>query len=473
MTHLHTRASITVLVVVFTGIFLVVLSSLASFILSVNRGQVYTQQKSEAFNLAEAGLLYYRWLLSHYPGNTTNHTGNAGPYVIPYSDPENGVVGTYTLMVTGNTSCGLVQSIDVTSVGKPSDAPGVSVTLSSRYAQSSVAAYSYIVGSSVWAGADRVINGPYHSNGGVRMDGSANAPVSSSLSTWDCTSSFGCNPSQHTAPGVVGSGPNQYLWTYPKPQVDFNSISANFNSLKGVATSTGLYLTRYSTTGNPHVGYHLIFNNNGTITVRRVTSVTALTVTPVNSGDPSTDYTLINNESLYQTLTIPQTCGLVFVEDNAWIEGTISKKVTLVVANVTTPGILPDVVLHGNLVYTTTDGSVGLTVIGSHNILIAPDSPQNMTLNGIFVAQSGAFGRNYYATNGCPNAYEPRASLTIFGTTVSNLRTGTAWINGCSQGNNAGYLSRTDAFDRSNMTNPPPFTPNTSTQWKIVDWQQR
>ncbi|MBU6214309.1 hypothetical protein KGM48_00480 [Patescibacteria group bacterium] len=469
MKNFFSRGSITLLVLVFAGIFVTVILSLTTFVLTVNRAQSVTQERGEAFDLAEAGIQYYRWLLQHYPGDITNHTGHGGPYVTTYADPEGGSTGTYTLSVTGNSSCGIVQSIDVTSIGSPSDAPGVIATISARYAEPSVAAYSYIIGSSVWAGADRVINGPYHSNGGIRMDGVSNAPVTSSLSTWDCDANFGCTPEQKLAPGVVGSGAKPQFWSYPTPQVDFAAISSNFGTLKTAAQTNGLYLPRYSTSKNPHNGYHLIFNANGTVTVRRVSKITTLAVIPVNSTNSSSDYTLINTETAYQTLSLPAQCGLIFVEDNAWIEGTIPQKVTLVVANATTPGVLPDVVLHNNITYAATDGSDGLTVIGAHDILIAPDSPQVMTLNGVFVAQSGAFGRNYY---GCPSAYEPRTSLTILGTTVSNLRTGTAWEWGCGA-TNAGYLSRIDSYDRQNMKNPPPFTPNTSTQWQIVDWEQK
>lgn len=462
------KGSIMLLVIVFGGIFFTLLTALSSFVIVGNRAQEVAQARANAFGIAEAGLDYYRWFLSHFPGNTTNGTGQPGPYVKSYSDPEAGVAGTYTLSITGNSSCGIVQSIDVTSKGVPSDMPNVSSTLVGRYAAPSVAAYSYIVGSSVWAGADRIINGPYHTNGGIRMDGTANAPVSSSLSTWDCTTNFGCSPANHTAPGVVGNGNNQDLWDYPTPQMNFEGIAANFSSLKSTAVASGIYLSRYSSTSgsNMHRGYHLIFNSNGTVTVKRVSSVVTLTVTPVNSSNGSSDYTLISSESTYQTYTLPVNCGLIFVEDNTWIEGTVPSKVTVVAAGVIDSNFKPDIVLRGNIVYGVTDGTDGLTVIGAHDILVAPDSPQNMTLNGIFVAQSGAFGRNYY---GCSNAYEPRGTLTILGTTVSSLRTGTRWVGGC----NAGYQLRIDAFDRQNSTNPPPFTPITSTQWQFVDWQQK
>jgi hypothetical protein len=91
-----------------------------------------------------------------------------------------------------------------------------------------------------------------------------------------------------------------------------------------------------------------------------------------------------------------------------------------------------------------------------------------MTLNGIFVAQGGAFGRNLYS---CPGTYEPKGTLTILGTTVSNLRTGTRWVNGCSSGD-AGYQTRIDAYDRNLSTDPPPFTPQTSTDYQFVDWRE-
>jgi hypothetical protein len=465
------RGTTTLLVIVFGAIFFTLLLALSGFVLAQNRLQDVTRDKIEAFTVAEAGLEYYRWFLSHFPGNTTNGTGLPGPYVTTYADPESGVAGTYTLSVTSNSACGSVQSIDVTSVGVPDDAPTRKSTLYARYAAPSVAAYSYIVGSSVWAGSDRIINGPYHSNGGVRMDGTANAPVSSSLSTWNCTNNFGCSPSQSSAPGVVGSGTNQTLWAYPTPQLDFAGISANFSSLKTTAIASGLYLARYSATSgnNSHRGYRLTFNSNGTVTVRRVSSVTSLNVTPVNSTKGSTDYTLISAESVFQTLTIPSGCGLIFVEDNLWVDGVVPSKVTLVAAGVINPSFTPDIVITNNLTYGATDGSDGLTVIGARDILIAPNAPSTLTLNGIFIAQSGAFGRNLYS---CSGSYEPKGTLTILGTTVSNLRTGTKWLNGCGSGDHAGYQTRIDGFDRQNATNPPPFTPNTSTQWQFVDWQQ-
>jgi hypothetical protein len=462
---------IMLLSLVFGAIFLGVLTALTGVAVTQFRAQTYASGKARALTLAESGLEYYRWFLAHNPGNLTNGTGSPGPYTLTQYDPEGGVIGATELTVTGNTSCGEVTSIDLKAVGIPNDSSGARRTITARYAQPSVAEFSYVLNSSVWAGSDRVINGPYHANGGIRMDGTANAPVTSSLETWLCTSDFGCGTNQ-TVAGVFGGGSNSGLWSYPKPQVDFGGIAADFSSLKARAQSSGLYFARFSS-GNANGaaywrGYHMVFSSNGTVTVRRVTSTNALTVQPVNPADSTTDRTRIQNSTNLGTYTIPSSCGLIFVEDNVWVEGTIPSKVTLVAANVTTTGVAPNAMLPDNIIYA--NDTAGLTLIAENNVLITADSPDTMTLNGVFIAQEGAFGRNYYS--GCPSQYEPRNSLTIYGTTVSNKRTGTKWVDGCGWGDDAGYQTRVDAYDRRLATDPPPFTPTISTDYQFVDWRE-
>jgi hypothetical protein len=462
--------------IVFGAIFLTVLGALTSFVLTENRARNANDTQSRALAIAEAGLEYYRWHLAHFPTDMQNGTGAAGPYTINYNDPEGGSIGNIQLTVTGNTSCNQITSVDIQSKGTTSGSPAYTKTIFARYARPTVATYSYILNSSVWAGSDRVILGPYHSNGGIRMDGSANSPVTSSLSTWSCTPSFGCTPTT-TKSGVFGTGTNQNLWDYPTPQVDFAAISANFSNLKATATSSGLYFATNGNASSGGRGYHLIFNGNGTVTVRTVSSAVSIVSIPVDgtSNSPVADYTVINNEANLGTYTIPANCGLIFVEDDVWVEGTIDTKVTLVAADVTNSGVTPTAVLKNNITYSTYTGTAGLTLIAENNVLVAANSPSTMTLNGIFIAQSGAFGRNLYLNNSqsnCNATYEPRTSLTILGTTVSNKRTGTKWLNGCAAGD-AGYQTRVDSFDRTISTNAPPFTPAVSTEYQFVDWREQ
>lgn len=473
MTPTPHKGYLMLLALIFGSIFLTVFGGLSMYVLSENRLQSRNASLAEAFSLAEAGLEYYKWRLAHYPDDVQNGTGIPGPYTVSYDDPETGVAGTYTLSINGNTMCGQLTSVDITSVGSPSDAPGVSRTLRARYARPSVGTYSYILNDSVWAGADRTILGPYHSNGGVRMDGAANSPVTSSLNTWSCTSTYGCSPTQHNAPGVVGSGPNQDLWSYPTPQVDFSAIAADFGTLKTLAQTNGIYYGRYSSGTNQNNesywrGYRLVFNANDTVSVYRVHDLTNLGVTPVNPADDTDDWALINDDDFYQTRTIPANCGLIFIEDNVWVEGTIPSKITLVAANVVNANVAPNAYLLDDIEYEVQDGTDGLTLIAENNVLISPSAPNSMNLNGIFIAQGGAFGMNAY--DSCTYA-DKTGTLTILGTTVSNKRTGTKWTSYCG-GYAKGFQNRVDSYDRRIASDPPAFTPVVSSDYQFVDWRE-
>lgn len=465
--------------IVYGSIFLAVLGALSGYVLTQSKIQSNETASARATAIAEAGLEYYRWFLAHYPNDIQNGTGQPGPYVIPYADPEGGETGTIELAIQANSACGTVTSVDIESTGIPAESPTITSTLVARYAKPTVARYSYVLNATTWAGPDRIIQGPYHSNGGVRMDGTSNSTVTSSLESWLCNSNFGCSPTQ-TVGGVSGNGSDASLWAYPVPQVDFAGIAADFTALKNKALASGRYLPRFSSATRTNAasywhGYRLIFNANGTVTVRRVSSTTRLDSQQINEAEEIAnldDRTLISNDTAYTTLTLPSDCGLIFVEDHVWIEGVVDGKFTVVAANVSNPGVAPNAMLRGNITYENTDGSDGLTVIAENNVLITPDSPQNMTLNGIFVAQGGALGRNRY---NCSSAYEPRGTLTILGTTVSNLRTGTQWKNACSSWWNvwdAGYANRIDVYHRALANDPPAFTPEVSGDYEFIDWRQ-
>lgn len=404
-----TRGSILILVLVFGSIFFVILTSLASFVLAENRAQDALIGKAESFSIAEAGLTYYAWFLSHFPTDFQNGTGHAGPYVVNYIDPEGGAMGSYTLDILGSSACGSTQTVDISSKGVSARLPNISSTLVARYGTQSVAAYKQIVN-----------------------DGSM-------------------------------------------PQINFSNLTPDYDALQSVAQANGIFIPRHELPQEPHLGYHLIFNSNGTVTVNKVTEVTTLhTVQFVGSNKFSNDFTLIGQESFYQTLTIPADCGIIFVEDNTWIEGDIPGKVTLVVSSGTGEGSAPDVILHGNITYTGASGSSGLTVMSEHNIMIAPDAPQNMTVNGIFVATQGYFGRNNYAypSGGCTGLYEPRGTLTILGTIVSNTAPRTLWPDACGYGVDAGYQIQNHSPDSQIAANPPPFTPATSPVRQFINWKQ-
>jgi hypothetical protein len=459
---------------VFGSVFLVIVSSLAGFLLINKKIALEKETRERAVNIAEAGLDYYRWHLAHFPNDIKDGTNAAGPYVHTYVDPEGGTVGTFSLTINGNQECGQTTTIDISSTGTANDNPLYTRTITGRYTRPSVAEYSYIVNTNVWAGADRVITGKYHSNGGVRMDGSNNSTVESSVSTWQCTSSFGCSGTQ-TKNGVFGAGSNPALWKYPVPQIDFAGITVDLTAMKTYAKNNGgLYFGPVGGESGKR-GYHAIFKADGTVDVYKVTNVTQ--VMGYNDADGwQQEGNIIAAETFLGNYAIPTACSLVFFEDKLWIEGVIKGKVTVASADVSQPNYDADVVLKGNITYAANDGTDGLTVLAENDVTIPLTSPDTMMLYGIFIAQKGRYGRNYYTTSGSnqvPSAYDAytqRSSLTTVGTIVSNGRTGTQWT--CGGTFCGGYQTRIDSYDGRLSSAPPPFTPYTSTDYKFVEWRE-
>ncbi len=457
-----------ILTLVFGAILFSLMVTFIGFIALEGRAQSAKVSKERALNVAEAGLDYYKWYLSHFPDDVTNGTTTPGPYIHSYEDPETGEIGEFSLDIDGRIVCGDIASIDIHSTGTLASAPGISRTVFGRYARPTVSEFAYIINSNVWAGPDRVIIGPYHSNGGIRMDGMNSSTVSSGVDDWLCTSSFGC--SNTTEDGVFGAGPNSALWNFPSPPINFTGLSVDLSLMKTKAQGSGRY---FAPSGN--YGYHIVFKNNGTFDLYRVTNTQNIQGY-TTEADWQYERHIITAQTFVANYTIPSACSVIFVEDKLWIDGVVSGKVTVAAANVITAGVAPDLILEGNITYTTTDGSAGLLAIGEGSVLIPLDSPDNMVLNGIFAAQTGRFGRNHYTTSGShevPSAldtYVIQSSLTVNGTIVSNGREGTKWLSGATV--TSGYQNRFNSYDRKLVSSPPPLTPHTSDTYKFIEWRE-
>ena len=466
------RGMTIMLVLAFMGIFLLIMGTITSYAFQQAKYGRALYSREQALAIAEAGLEYYRWFLAHNPNDLTNGTGLSGPYTYTVDDPEGGTLGVASLTVTGSSSCNVIQSIDITSRGTSNADNAFSRTLFGRYMRRSVAAYSYLLNSNVLAGADRVITGPYFSNGGIRMDGTNNSDVLSALTTWNCTSSYGCSPAVNPAPGVLGSGSGSALWQNSVSSINFAGIATSLANLKTYAqTGGGLYFAPSTGTVNNR-GYHFTFKSNGTVDVYRVTATTPVQGAP--NGSPFiTEYNIIATQSLLGNYTVPSGCRLIFVEDRVWVDGVVSGKVTLVAATPSNTGTTPYIILPNNITYATNDGTSGFTAISESDVLIPLNSPSVMELHGIFVAHNGRYGRNHYSTSNLSSQYDPyvmRTQLTTVGTIVSSGRTGTKWA--CNGTFCSGYETRIDAYDQVQATNPPPFTPSASTDYSYVLWRE-
>jgi hypothetical protein len=462
----------TLTILVFGGIFVFAVSALSGRVLVEQDAERARMHKAEARSIAEAGLEYYKWFLAHNPEDVQHGTGSAGPYVIPFEDPESDVVGTISLDITGNQQCGAITSIDIDSTGWSASDPTVRATVVGRYAQPSVAEYAYIVNDGVWVGDDREISGPYHSNEGIRFDGTSNSQVTSSLATWSCDGNFGCSPTQ-TVDGVFGDGGDTALWEYPTPQFDFTGIAQDFSSLRSLAIADGLRFSGYAGHSIEGRGYRLVFLSDRSVDVYRVRRSDYYYGLHTGGSSEERDYYVprsgSRNTRFMGNYDIPEDCGLIYVEDRVWVSGVVSGKVTLVAADTTHAGYEPKVILEDDLTYTTSDGEDGLTILAEGDIHVSPLSPDELDLRGVFIAQEGNFGRNRYDCYS--GAYQIRDTLTIIGSIISNGRVGTRWgtVPSCYA---SGYQNRINNYDRNLATDPPAFTPISSQDYEFVEWRE-
>jgi hypothetical protein len=485
------RGVTVMLVLAFMGIFLFLLGTILSYVLTQGKFGRALYAREQALNISEAGLEYYRWFLAHNPNILINGTGLVSPYTHVVNDPESGRVGEATITATANLACGSLQWVDMTSVGRADISSNFPRTLAARYMRPSVAEYSALLNANVWAGADRVISGPYFSNGGIRMDGSNNSTVQSAMATWACDSSFGCSPTQ-SRPGVWGAGSGSALWSFA-PNVasfDFTGIATNFSTMQNYANTIGIKLNptnvrvggvqqggTFSSVGSTDQrGFRVVLRSDNTIDVYRVTGTDgAESIHTDNPGVWTTDYHTITNSTYVGRYTIPSGCPVIYAQAKVWLEGVVGNKVTVIAAD--TGSFTPDIILNNNITYASGTGSSGLTAIAERSVLIPLVSPDVMTVRGVFVAQSGYFGRNYYTTSGdhdVPSSYDSyvqQSLLTTIGTVVSNGRIGTQWT--CSGVYCSGYAQRVDTYDRLLAFSPPPFTPAASPDYKFVLWREQ
>jgi hypothetical protein len=227
-------------------------------------------------------------------------------------------------------------------------------------------------------------------------------------------------------------------------------------------------------------GYQITFNSNGTISVRRVTNTTQYWGYTSEDGW-NQERNVISNMAGTVNYTIPTSCPLIFVQDKVWLQGVVNQKVTIAAADVVSGANNPSIILQDNITYTSATTS-GLLAIAEQDVLVGVSVPNNMSLNGIFVAQNGRYGRNFYCAScteggnsrGLPNTLDPfvlRDSLTMNGTIVSNGRVGTQWTSGGVA--TSGFLNRFNSYDRNLVASPPPLVPKTSDVYVVTDWKDR
>jgi len=451
--------SISILVLVFGLVFSAAIGGLVLVSATQYMSSTRTESFERALTIAQSGAEYYRWHLAHDPVDFTDGTGNPGPYVHSISDPYGNTEGTFSLTVDPPASGSSI--VTITSQGWLNSHPEVKRTVKARYGIPSLSKFAFLHNANVWFGTGITVHGKVLSNGGIRMDGTNDSLVQSAKATYTCGSETGCSPSAQK-PGVWGSGGPQILWEFPVPVVDFNVLVVDFSTMRSAAQQNGIYL---GPSGS--YGYHMIFNADGTVTIRRVTSAANRRGWSVENGC----------ENLYQQISTETDVGtyslaskpIIFAEDHLWVNGTVNGRATLVAARFPIDINNMNIWIYDNLTYVAKDGHSSLGIFAQNNIYYALNIPTNFEINGALLAQKGRVIRHHYRYSNCSTySSAVRNNLTIYGSIISNQKS--YWNFGT--GPTSGFITRVVTYDPNLYFEPPPYFP-TQGEYEFISWEER
>lgn len=453
------RGSVAPAILIITGAFMVVIYALL-FLLAMQLDFSHRQLAGEqAINIAEAGVNYYRWHLAHDPVDFDDGSGEAGPYLHTYTDPEGGEVGSFSLDIIPPEDGSSI--VTIRSTGWTDGYPTVRRTVEAKYGIPSLARFSFLSNASSWYGSNITVNGDIHSNNGIRMDGTNTAKVTSAQETYICGSETGCSPPT-SRPGVWGSGGDQSLWEFPVPAIDFNSISFDFSQMRTAAQSNGLYLSASGARG-----YHLIFNSAGTVQVFRVNNTGYIYGYDGDDGCVRR-YQNISSETNLGTYNLSDV-PVIFAEDYLWVEGVVRGRTTVVAARFPIDTNSMDMWIRGNVTYAAYDGTNALGLIAQNDIYYVKNIPNNFQIDAALLAQKGKIIRHGYFSWCGGSSGAVRNSLTINGALISfnksywNFTSGGTLL--------SGFVTREINYDGGMLLEPPPYFP-TSGDYEFISWKE-
>lgn len=445
------NGGILIITLVFVVMFVVIFVSLAGYASRQFKQGAIESRDELAFQVAEAGLNYGRWRLAHDGEDTSSETRSV-------EDQFAGVIGSFDISFGAPLPGSSVTLI--TARGRTQALPAREVMLEARYGIPSLAKYASITNSDVWYGGE--IQGAVHANGGIRMDGQSDSIMTSAKETYICLPIHGC--SNEEKPGIWGVGERQELWEFPVTPVDYNSLTLDLLNIKDQAVSDGTY---WGPGAGSH-GYHLVFQADNTYALYRVTKKTSkLWSYATDTGWQNTSHD-ISEETLLETNAVPSG-GVMYIEDTLWVNGDIRDRVTVAAGKFPDqPSTNVDIIINGNIDYGgVTDGTRVFAAIAQKNVLIPYSAaPDNLRMDGAYIAQKGNFGRRYYSSG----PHRLKSSLIRFGMIASNLVPVTAWVNG-SGTVISGYQSGQATYDFNLLYGPPPYFPS-SGQYQFLSWEQ-
>jgi hypothetical protein len=511
------RGSAFIFIVIISAIGATVLLGLMTFITAQYKNSQRQSQREESFQVAEAGIYWYRWYLAHkVEGQIIQvkkafwESGQAKgvnePYEADVADPEGGTLGRYKLEVTPPVAGSTV--VIVKSTGWTYKNPNVKRIIQVRFRQPAWCEYAVIADDFMRFGEGTEVFGMIHSNQGIRFDGVAHNIVSSSVPTFNDPDHSGANEyGVHThvnIPPQTGVNDNfRPLEAPPNPMSDrsdvflagrqvskpgksFSSLISDLGVMKEQASSDGLYLGEETATVQFHCrwvhgvwtcdetsvpvkGYHIVLKNDHTMDVSMVLGFdqASYQINPTITVRYKNHNYSVDGETEAVNYPMPEN-GIVFVENYTWVEGIISgDHLTIAAADLSPNPVYKDIYINHNILYTDkagddADGPDILGLIAQNNISVGLYSDNDLEIDAALLAQKGRVGRDHYTS---PYSYVHRHSITTYGSIATKQRYGFAWTD------DTGYELRNLYFDNNLIYYPPPFFP-TVDKYQIDLWEE-
>lgn len=446
------KGNILLVVMVFGAIsFGLVVTGIAGYSISENRASKYLSNREQAFQIAEAGVEYYRWHLAHYKNDYQDGTATSGPYIHDYANKDGEIIGKYSLNIIPPPAGSTIVTVE--STGWLNKQTASKRTIRVKFGFPAYTDYAYLTNASVVITTGTIINGKLHSNGGVQFDGTATAQISSALKTYKCKkkNNLGCSDKTSKA-GVWGLGGPSNFFTYPVPSIDIKAVIPKASDIQKGARTSGLYLN-----SSGKQGYRLQFLENGTINVYKVLS-TKCSKGKGQADDKKeawfcTDRNLLSAATNYP---IPAN-GFIYVHDRVWVDGTVEGRATIVNKK------NKDILLGSNIVYAQKDGTDALGLIAGRDIVITKDAPENMEIDAVLLSMKGNAKRHHYKNN-------TKTNLLIYGSVITMKSWYWNWID--SKGKkDSGYVTANLTYDANLTYGPPPGFPF-GADYNLISWEE-
>ena len=502
------RGDILLTVLVFAAITLMVTIALVrwgSIMLAEIRN---VKSNEQAFQIAEAGIDYYRWHLAQYPTDYKDGTTNTGPYVHQFFDKNGNILGSYSLTITPPPVGSTI--VKILSMGTASLTPITVRKVQATMAIPSLAKFAVVANDNMRFGEGTEVFGPVQSNGGIRFDGLAHNLISSALQHYSDTDSDDCTPNGdafgvHTCESSALYPNGDPAWSsnstvpnradvfmssrqFPVPAIDFNGLTFGLAQLQTLARNGGIEWTQSKDSHNkPAKGYHIVLRTDGKYDIYTViTTQTASNNCSTNSGSSGQwDTWSIASQTLIGTYPIPGN-DIIFLDDDVWVDGQINTSRVTIVAGIvgaTNSASYVNITVNTNLRYTNYDGRDVIGLISQGDINVGLFSDPSFEVDAALVAENGRVGRYFYDSS-CGSSFG-RSALTLNGMIATNTRYGFAWtqppINptndpidcGGSIGRIAsGYCTRNLNYDGNLLYGPPPSFPQATTQYQVISWKE-